>query len=206
MNLSIIVVLGNLLVQMGSGATRSIDEYTFGTEDGSITMKVSFLEPYAGSPLVLYSGSGKLCFSEALGRDDCSERFVGAIALVHFYARNLNGQMIRSGKIRERVVLTAKGAGVPDRPVYTKAVDFVNGMATDIQLYGYDESAVPASDRSRVRAQSMALWVQFRQELYWNSEEKPFVIINWRHSIEEIRLICIAADKGSVRRSLPVCP
>lgn len=74
----------------------------------------------------------------------------------------------------------------------------VNGIGSDLQLFGYDELLIPEAERIRERGRSKALWRRLRQELYLDQEVNPFAVVNWAHGISEIRLVSVeAVEPGS---------
>ena len=195
-----------LLESVTYGAERSSAEYRFTAQDNLIAMKVVFFDPYRGTRLSLYSGGQELCFPVAPGESGCYERFVGAMALVEFSVRQKDGTRPTGGKIRERVVLIDKSPEVPDRQVFQKVAAVLNGVASDIQLYGYDEARVPEHRRAESRAEVRPYWMRLRQELYWNDEDQPFAAIEWRHSIDEVRLLCVGTGRSLMRGAVvPSC-
>jgi hypothetical protein len=109
----------------------------------------------------------------------CSERFVGAVALVNYSIRYKRGAA--GGKIRERVVLVEQSAGLPERAPYEKTVPVIAGQASDLQLFGYEADG-GAEEAGKV-------WRRFRQELFLNDEDRPFAVLEWLHTLEGIRLI-----------------
>ena len=85
-------------------------------------------------------------------------------------------------------MLLGQSEGLGERPVFNKEVKLVNGGASDLQLFGYDEGTVDPSERAAAREQAKGMWRQFRQELFLDSETKPFAVIEWRHTISQILL------------------
>jgi hypothetical protein len=182
-----IAALAGLLAYQG-------DEFTFVAQGHLITLRAEPLKPFLGSPLALYSDAGKLCLAAELGLQACSEHFVGAVTIVRFSAGNGRGEPARTGEIHERVVLIDRSPGIPDRPIYTKAVRLVRGIASDIQLYGYDEGDIAPDRRAQSRDEARRLWMHFRQELYWNRQNQPFAVLEWRHTIDGIGLVCVSGE------------
>jgi hypothetical protein len=182
-----------------------IQEFTFLAQNDLITVRAEPLKPFLGVPLALYSHREKLCFSTELGLRGCSEHFVGAVTLVQFVAHNSKGKRVMTGEIYERVVLIDKSPGAPNRPTFTKSVRFLNGIASDIQLFGYDEDDIAPTERAQSREDARRDWTYFRQELYWNRQRQPFAVIDWLHTIDSIRLVCVAGEILRGLASVPRC-
>jgi hypothetical protein len=187
------VIGASLLLSVGAPEQKEIT-YSFATEHYVIEMAVSFLEPYRGRPLVFYSGLGprkEVCYSgdgETLGK--CPERFVGAVAIVRYSVRHWNGKPPVRAAIREHVTIIAQSDDLPERSPFSKTQELVNGAASDIQVFGYDEAGMKKSDLARTRGHArQKAWRLYRQELYMDSEAKPFAIVEWKHTVDRIGIV-----------------
>ena len=61
------------------------------------------------------------------------------------------------------------------RPPYVRDQPLVQGVGSDIQAFGYDESALAERQRAALRAESRArTWRIYRQELVLNGDSEPF--------------------------------
>jgi tetratricopeptide (TPR) repeat protein len=185
-----------LLVPL-AGLASEAKHFRFEANDRVIIMEVVSLSPFVGSRFSVYTEDQEICLGAEKGA--CAENFVGAAALVRFSVAVGRSKRQGTGRIRERVVLAERSAGFPDRPAFHKTVALVNGAASDLQLFGYDEGNIAPSERVTARAQARTLWGNFQQELYWNREDRPFAVIQWRHSIEGIRLIEIEEPSWQVK-------
>lgn len=162
------------------------DEFRFApSADVEIRLEVSFPQPYTGSRLVFYSGDKERCFSAETGLKGCSERFVGAAALVQY---RVKGAKRNSKEIRESVSVIGQSPELPERPVFAKSVALVDGRASDVQLFGYEEDAVAEADRLKEREDAAKVWRRYRQELYLGRDTRPFAVLEWHHTIQAIRL------------------
>jgi hypothetical protein len=177
-----------------AGGQQSETIYGFVAGPYTIQMTVVFPEPYAGRPLVFFSSVNPqkpLCYSGdgTLGR--CLDRFVGAVALVRYSVKRPDGRPLRAA-IREQVTVLSQSNGLPDRAPFTKTIELVHGIGSDLQVFGYDESEVKKSERIRTRPQaSQTVWRLYRQELYIGTEENPFAVIEWRHTLDHIKILGI---------------
>jgi hypothetical protein len=68
------------------------------------------------------------------------------------------------------------------------------GIGSDIQAFGYDEGPLRHAERTSMRRQATATWWRLcRQELYVDQETKPFAIVEWKHTLDRIRIVRIYA-------------
>jgi hypothetical protein len=66
----------------------------------------------------------------------------------------------------------------------------VHGVGSDIQAFGYDESAVAEPERAALRAESRArMWRVYRQELFLNGDSEPFGVVEWKHTLDRIEVV-----------------
>jgi hypothetical protein len=90
--------------------------------------------------------------------------------------------------MRERVRLIDQEEHLPYRPAFEKTLNLVDGTASDIQLFGYEEST-PSHTADPA-------WRYFRQELFLGEDQTPFVILHWKHTVNEITLIDVIPVGG----------
>ena len=170
--------------------------YGFATKHYLIEMRVSFPEPYSGKRLVFYSSldpTKEVCYSADGGSlDKCVEQFVGAVVLVTYSVRLLDGRAPTAATIREHVTVTAQSPGLPGRAPFSKTQRLVKGIGSDVQVFGYDEAPVKEADRARVREERTGLlWRLYKQELYVDQEPQPFAIVEWKHTLNRISIVRI---------------
>ncbi len=190
-----------LLIQLATATTfaqeRCEVNHSFQASGHSVAMTVSFQPPYLGKRLVFYPDSDPnqaICFSGDGEEGRCMERFVGAVALVKFTVRRANGKTPRSAKLAERVTVLSQSPGLPERPPFSKERLVVNGVGSDIQAFGYDESSVAERERTVMReAARTSLWRIYRQELYLNEDRLPFATVEWKHTLDGITLLNVTA-------------
>lgn len=174
-------------------------EYSFPTRDGVVKLTVDFLPAYTGTRLAVYSGATEIPLSKETGFAATPQRFVGAGALVR-YTVAPTGRKSKAKAVRERVVLLGQSEGLPDRPVFHKTVKLVNGVASDLQLFGYDEDALPESDRAAAREQAKGFYRRFRQELFLDDQREPFAVLEWTHKVDQIALTLPAGPEVAARQ------
>ena len=201
-NPKLISVSAACLLLSLAGAQQKGIKYGFTTEHYAIEMAVGFPEPYVGRRLVFYSSLNpqkELCYSAdggTLGK--CLERFVGAVAIVQYSARNRNSKPNDPTTIREYVTTMAQSGNLPDRPPFSKTIELANGIGSDVQVFGYDESDVKDSDRIRTRRHAtQTTWRVYRQELYMNRDLNPFAIVEWKHTLDRISVVRVHSPGGT---------
>jgi hypothetical protein len=180
--------------------------YGFSTAKCTIMMRVSFPAPYEGKRLVVYRSTQpekEDCLPIQAGASGCVENFVGALAFVAFTVnRNADGKAAVAS-IREVVTLAGQSPGLPRRPPYTMSIKLANGMGSDVQLFGYDESPLPSVKRAAERDAAKAAWRRYRQELYLDDDRQPFAVIEWLHTTTRIRILRVDAPPSTGLRRFP---
>jgi hypothetical protein len=188
------LLLGLVLPSQLAARQRDVT-YGFVTKDYVIRMTVSFLDPYLGVPLVFYDTVDprrKICPPiDGVAAGTCIDRFMGTVAIVRYTVKLLNGDAPVLATIHEYVIVTAQSPGLAERPPFSMTQTLVEGVGSDIQAFGYDESPLKQADRARTRLQSKTTWRLYRQELSVDQEKKPFAIVEWKHTLDRISIVQI---------------
>lgn len=182
------------------GQSSSV-KYIFKAQDAVVEMLIDFPAAYSGKPLMFYTGPGleqKTCYAREAGSEDCPTRFVGAMAVVKFSVRRANGRSAKSALLREQVTLLAQSPQLPPAAPVSVTAQLVNGIASDIQLFGFDEASLGETERERERRAWKPLWKLYRQELFLDRQSVPFAVIEWRHSVSGISIV--SALQGAIAR------
>jgi hypothetical protein len=111
---------------------------------------------------------------------------------------------------REVVKVLSQSEGLDERPPFIREQKLIQGVGSDIQAFGYDESAVAESERAALRAESRArMWRIYRQELFLNGDSEPFGVVDWKHTLNRIDVVRATGrgpedvtQRGAVRRPL----
>lgn len=175
-------------------AERDPQTYTFTAGDYHIQMEVRFLEPYVGKRLVFYNSTNpgkEICVYPSGKSLVCPERFVGAVATVTLAVMPPTGDSVNEATIREAVTVLSQSSALPARPRFEKAQPATGGVISDVQVFGYDETEIPEKQRAAERRARRRLWRVYRQELYLNGDRDPFVVIQWRHTLDRVELVHI---------------
>ncbi len=163
-------------------------------------MRVSFPAPYEGKRLSVYHGADPVkedCLSVATGASGCIDSFVGALAVVSFAVTQAGNGKPAAVSIRELVTVVEQSPGLPSRPPFGIRIKLVDGIGSDLQAFGYDESPLPAGARAAEREASKAAWRRYRQELYLDKDRQPFAVVDWLHTITHIRILSVNAPPSA---------
>jgi hypothetical protein len=117
--------------------------------------------------------------------NNCLPRFSGsmAIAFYHFRSR-LRSQMPLN--LRERVITIDHDSRMNPRPPFERALPIEREVVSDIQAFGYNQDS---PEEAASDATSLALWCLLRQDLYFNNQTAPFLIVHWKHTLDFINLV-----------------
>jgi hypothetical protein len=179
---------------LGPCAARERDAvYRLDTADYRIEMTVRYFPPYLGGRLSFDSRANpgkELCYSGNGDSSSCIERFVGALAVVTFRFQPQRKNLPAATTFREVVKVLSQSEGLDERPPYIREQPLFRGVGSDIQAFGYDESAVTESERAALRAESRArMWRVYRQELFLSGDSEPFGVVEWKHTLNRIELV-----------------
>lgn len=191
---------GSVQTWVGLSSDPQADEYrgpqrtiSFSTENFVVTMKVSFLPPFRGRRLAFYQSpqlTRAACFtSDGAETTQCAEGFVGAVAIALYSVQLANGRPPREFLLRERVTVTAQHPALPVREPFDRTIALVDGLGSDLQVFGFNERELPRDARTKARREAERLWRIYRQELYANQQEAPFAVIEWKHTIRSIAIV-----------------
>lgn len=185
-----------VLLGAGRGMRNSADDenvHRFRTAEYEVLMTIFFYDRYSSSGFWFRerrSGQG-FCLS-ADGRRDtaCLPNFTGALAVVHYRLRPLSG-VERPPTLRERVRTIDHDERLSERPPFESALEVRDGIASDIQAFGV-QGAAPGPEEKAVGP-----WCLLRQDLYLGADRSPFLVVHWRHTLNEIRIVDIIPAEGT---------
>jgi hypothetical protein len=186
----------DLVARATVGTLRRI---AFSTDRYVATADIHFVPAYRGRRLA-FSAPGEepagTSYTRAGEASPAPERFVGAAAVVTYSVRLPDGRPVRQFRLRERVtVIDQHSSLLPWQPL-ERTVSSVAGVATDIQLFGYDEGGMDPAARRQGRESSSQAWRLYRQELYIDDQTAPVAVLEWRHTIRSIELVRSHANPG----------
>lgn len=159
--------------------------YRFATAECDIEMSVQFYDRYASEGFWFKDrlASRPFCLSgQGQESRNCLENFTGSLAVARYRIRPRSGarDMI---SLREHVRTIDHDARVEQRPPFDREIRLVQGIASDIQAFGY-ETATPSPPSN-----GQDPWCFFRQDLYFDRLPSPFLVVHWRHALSGIRVL-----------------
>jgi hypothetical protein len=118
--------------------------------------------------------------------------FVGSLAIAQYEIRS-RSKRHRVSCLREHVQTIDRDERLVARPPFDRKLELQSGKASDIQAFGYEEKAMPPS----FEKSAASPWYYFRQDLYLEAENAPFLIIHWKHELSAIRMLDMIPGIGT---------
>jgi hypothetical protein len=128
---------------------------------------------------------------------DCTNSFVGSVGIARY--RIMQQGATRLPRLRERVRTIDRCDWLTERPPFERVIEWQNGLASDIQAFGFFENGTGTTDNA---------WCIFRQELYLENtvsktnqrEAIPALILHWKHTLKQVRMLdVIVGGEGTPR-------
>ncbi len=170
--------------------------YRFATVNCDIRLSVEFYDRYSSRGFWFQDdrSSRQFCLSgKGEEAKNCLVNFAGSVAVARYKIRPRSGAHTAS-TLREHVRTIDQDVRVKSQPPYNRDIELRQGVASDIQAFGY-ETAAASSAPPPVRAPEIRdpkdPWCFFRQDLYLDAERSPFLVIHWRHALNAIRILDI---------------
>jgi hypothetical protein len=163
--------------------------YHLATRDCDVRMSIEFYDRYSSKGFWFDERrtDHRYCFS-ADGEEghNCLTGFSGSIAVAHYRVRSRSHSPNRV-VLRERVRTIDRDSRLNDRPPYERILRLEDGLATDIQAFGYESDA--SSYGTAGVPEPHEPWCLFRQDLYLDGETVPFLVVHWKHALSAIRIL-----------------
>jgi hypothetical protein len=165
--------------------------YRFATPEWDVLMTVEFYDRYS---------SGGFWFDErrtdrhyclsAKGEQgrNCLATFSGSLAVARYQIRP-RSKMPHPAFLRESVRTIDQDARLKTRPPFERAIELRQGVASDIQAFGYEVEA--ASSVHEQPAELHGAWCLLRQDLCFAGQSSPFLVVHWKHALSAIRILDI---------------
>ena len=112
---------------------------------------------------------------------NCLPRFSGSVAVAVYHLRS-RGQSEKLAKLREHVRTIDQDISVNPRPPFERMLDIQGGVVSDIQAFGYTQDDAPP-------APALSPWCLLRQDLYFDGQSAPFLIVHWKHTLNAISVL-----------------
>jgi hypothetical protein len=129
---------------------------------------------------------------------NCLPGFTGSIAVARYRVQprtNSPDALL----LREFVRTIDRDIRLEERPPYGRTLQLQGGLASDIQAFGYEANhGSPAA----LRPESHEPWCLLRQDLYFNQQSHPFLVVHWKHTLSAIRVLDLipGADTRLIER------
>ncbi len=157
-------------------------------EDCDLRLSVEFFDNYSSDGFWFKDRTSNRRFCIAMnGEQDrgCLPNFVGSVAVAH-YRIQPHTKASESFTLREHVRTIDEDERMSRRPPFDGLIQFQNGMASDIQAFGYDAAAAQPAHESGMPGN---VWCLLRQDLYLGTEKSVALVVHWKHSLNAIRLL-----------------
>ncbi|HEY1951129.1 MAG TPA: hypothetical protein VGG97_29225 [Bryobacteraceae bacterium] len=178
----------SLGVSLGPVPRKNEFVYRFQTPEWDIQMTVEFHDRYTSRGFWFNEDGSKreYCLS-ATGEEarNCLGGFAGSMAVAQYRIRP-RSQVSRLTVLREHVRTIDQDDRLKTRAPFDRAIALRNGIASDIQVFGYEPE--PARDAASER---YAPWCLLRQDLYFDEQRSPFLVVHWKHALSAIRILDI---------------
>ena len=198
-------------------ATETV--YRFNAGDCDIRMAVEFFDDYStnGFWFKAQRDNRRFCLSGA-GEENrsCLPNFIGSVAIAHYHVQPLS-RAPKTLALREHVRTIDQDSRIVMREPFERTINLENGVASDIQAFGYQADGLSPSRES---AGPNGPWCLLRQDLYiarqpsdaWSTaggnsdvlvkpsrsalpgccvgegQDAPFLVLHWKHTLNAIRL------------------
>lgn len=86
------------------------------------------------------------------------------------------------------------------------SIKLIDGVGSDLQAFGYDESPAPPAERPAQREAALAVWTRYRQNLYLDKDRQPFAVVEWLHTTTRIRILRVDSPALEGTSCLPPEP
>jgi hypothetical protein len=186
-------------VSLGAGALsppKQKADYGFATAEWEVRMSVEFYDRYSSSGFSFHdlSAGRHFCLSgEGEENRDCAAGFVGSLAIARYSFRPYS-VLHRSASLREHVCTIDRDTRLRHRPPFDRAIELREGVASDLQAFGYE---APASSSAARAPETGGPWCYFRQDLYLTERPTAFLVVHWRHTLSAIRILDVIPGDGT---------
>ena len=177
--------------------------YRFATHEWNIRMSIESFDRYSSNGFWFKDqiANNRFCLSGA-GRENrkCVPNFSGAIAIARYHIQP-RSQLTGSLALREQVRTIDHDSHTGARPPFEHTIELEGGVASDIQAFGYETK--PSSSSEQTATPASAPWCLLRQDLYLGGEDSPFLVLHWKHTLSDIRLLDAIPGDGTLLISEP---
>jgi hypothetical protein len=183
----------SLAAQAGPPTPKNAVVRRFATAECDIQMTVEFHDRYSTRGLWFDAADRHFCLSPR-GEEarDCMGSFTGSLAIAR-YQIQMRSRARGVATLREHVSTIDQDSSLDYRPPLERTIELRQGVASDLQAFGYETAAsVPVAT-----PEDGGPWYYFRQELYFEWRNTPFLIVHWRQAFNGIRILDVIPGKGT---------
>lgn len=163
--------------------------YHFATNECDVQMSVEFYDRYSsrGFWFAERQANRHFCVS-ANGQEGgaCLANFSGSLAIARYHIRP-RSKPHNVLALREHVRTIDQDTRVSIRPPFERTIELDRGVASDIQAFGYETDG--SSPVRGAVAPPNDPWSLLRQDLYFEGQMMPFLVLHWKHTLNAIRLL-----------------
>ena len=172
-------------------ARTRIRRFTLNTAEREIVASIEYFDAVTSHSLAFQEAlrGRRFCLSsQGIEDQNCVQGFCGSLALAKYEVKSIDRRRPVYGSLTESVRVIDKDSSAPDRGPYRRTIALIAGQATDLQVFGMQRA--PGSQQ--VDSANDPAWSLLRQELLWDAEPNPFLVIHWKHTLPAIRLLDVA--------------
>jgi hypothetical protein len=168
-------------------AANKQQEYRFRTSHFDIALTVEYHDKYTSRGFRFRDdlSNRDFCLSAQGERShNCMEGFRGSLAIARYQIQPRSREDSLPA-IRESVRTVDRDLRLPQRPPFERRIELQQGACSDLQAFGYQPSSGDKSNEWH------GPWYLFRQDLFLEPHQKPFLAIFWKHALDSIRALDI---------------
>lgn len=183
------LTFGQAMSNKSHAAARVVEKetvYRFASGDCEVRMRVEFKDNYSSEGFWFKDrlAQRRFCYSGA-GQENrgCLPNFTGAIAIAEYHVRS-SSRLPKGFTLRERVRTIDQDERLTLREPFERTIQLEDGVASDIQAFGYHSDPGSAARQVEIRG----TWCVLRQDLYLPGADSVFLVIHWKHTPNAIRI------------------
>jgi hypothetical protein len=161
--------------------------YRFDSANCDIRMSVEFFDDYSSDGFWFRErmANRRFCLSGAGDENrSCLANFVGSVAIARYRVQPREHKPAALA-LREYVRTIDQDARLDTRAPFQRTIELQDGVASDIQAFGYQPEGSSLSRELRAPDRP---WCVLRQDLYLLGQDAVFLVLHWKHTPHAIRL------------------
>ena len=174
---------------MPAAGANGQETHRFRTADFDIDLSLEYHDGYSSRRFWFRQGNAGRKFCLPAGGEEgrqCFAEFSGSLAIAQYRVRP-RSRGRAAPAMRERVRTLDRDGRLPDRPPFERRIELLSGVGSDLQAFGYEARAGEEESTRRLHSP----WYLFRQDLFLEAQQKPFLVIFWKHALPSVRALDI---------------